>query len=71
MMMNKQIFSILLISVSTSFSQTTDHPTTREMNLIGWQGFQEFVPEKIKTVLLPTGTLEPHGVLPNGSDNLA
>ncbi len=46
-------------------------PSTREMNLIGWQEFAEFVPARIETVLLPTGTLEPHGVLPNGSDNLA
>lgn len=46
-------------------------PSTREMNLIGWQEFAAFVPGQIETVLLPTGTLEPHGVLPNGSDNLA
>ena len=48
-----------------------DAPTTREMNLIGWHEFAAFVPERVETVLLPTGTLEPHGVLPNGSDNLA
>ncbi len=41
------------------------------MNLISWQEFAVFVPDRIETVLLPTGTLEPHGVLPNGSDNLA
>lgn len=51
--------------------QQLDGPSTREMNLITWQEFQEFVPQKIETVLLPVGTLEPHGVLPNGSDNLA
>ena len=50
---------------------TAQDPTTREMNLIGWQEFAEFVPERIETVLIPTGTLEAHGVLPNGSDNLA
>ena len=41
------------------------------MNLLGWQEFAELVPDHIETVLIPTGTLEPHGVLPNGSDNLA
>ncbi len=46
-------------------------PTTREMNLVGWQEFAELVPGQIDTVLLPLGTLEAHGVLPNGSDNLA
>ncbi|MCH8328482.1 MAG: creatininase family protein, partial [Candidatus Marinimicrobia bacterium] len=34
-------------------------PSTREMNLIGWQEFQSWVPGKIETVLLPVGTLEP------------
>lgn len=46
-------------------------PTTREMNLINWMEFAEFVPDQINTVLLPVGTLEPHGAIPNGSDNLA
>lgn len=46
-------------------------PTTREMNLLGWQEFAELMEAGIETVLIPTGTLEPHGVLPNGSDNLA
>jgi creatinine amidohydrolase len=41
------------------------------MNLLGWQEFAELVPGQIRTVLVPTGTLEAHGVLPNGSDNLA
>ncbi len=46
-------------------------PTTREMNLIGWQEFAEVVPSRVETVLIPVGTLEPHGVIPNGADNLA
>jgi creatinine amidohydrolase len=33
--------------------------------------FGEVVPSKIDTVLLPTGTLEPHGVANNGADNTA
>ena len=69
--------SIRLLSLVAMFvpvlvvGQQADAPTTREMNLITWQEFQELVPERIETVLLPVGTLEPHGVLPNGSDNLA
>lgn len=46
-------------------------PTTREMNLLDWQEFAALVPESVDTVLIPTGTLEPHGVIPNGADNLA
>jgi len=41
------------------------------MNRINWMEFADFVPEKITTVLLPTGTLEPHGVINNGADNSA
>ena len=33
--------------------------------------FKEVVPSKITTVILPTGTLEPHGVINNGADNTA
>jgi creatinine amidohydrolase len=62
--------SILLLSGSFT-GQNPDVPTTREMNLITWQEFSDFVPEKIETVLLPVGSIEPHGVIPNGTDNLA
>ena len=46
-------------------------PSTREMERISWIEFREWVPAKIQTVLLPLGTLEPHGVAPNGTDILA
>src|SRR5438034_11091155 len=46
-------------------------PSTREMERINWLEFSEWVPAKIQTVLLPLGTLEPHGVAPNGTDILA
>ncbi|SRR6266568_277333 len=46
-------------------------PSTCEMERINWIEFREWVPAKIQTVLLPLGTLEPHGVAPNGTDILA
>jgi creatinine amidohydrolase len=46
-------------------------PSTRDMGRITWIEFREWVPAKIQTVLLPLGTLEPHGVAPNGTDILA
>lgn len=46
-------------------------PSTREMALLCWQEFGELVPAKIDTVLVPFGSLEPHGVIPNGTDSLA
>ena len=48
-----------------------DVVTTRELDRINWMEFREVVPARIRTVLLPTGTLEPHGVINNGADNTA
>jgi creatinine amidohydrolase len=45
--------------------------STREINDLNWMEFRELVPSKIETVLLPTGTLEAHGVANNGADNTA
>src|SRR3712207_2839644 len=77
--MNRIIPLILTIIILTTFAfgQTsrtnTDKDTvpTREMDRINWMEFKEIVPSKIQTVLLPTGTLEPHGVINNGADNTA
>lgn len=69
-----RIFAILacqLIFVFVAQSQTPDVVSTREMDRINWMEFKEVVPTKIDTVLLPTGTLEPHGVINNGADNTA
>jgi creatinine amidohydrolase len=71
--------SMLLAALSAAaFAQTAGPakgaakaPTTREMNLMCWQEFGELVPARISTVLVPFGSLEPHGVIPNGTDNLA
>ena len=46
-------------------------PTSREMNNLNWMEFRELVPARIQTVLLPTGTVEAHGVINNGADNTA
>jgi len=71
------IFLAVLLAAA-AFAQTADpakgaakSPTTREMNLMCWQEFGELVPARIRTVLVPFGSLEPHGVIPNGTDNLA
>ena len=65
--MNRNALMILAFSlVLSGTARTQPVPSTREMNLLGWQEFAELVPDHIETVLIPTGTLEPHGVLPNG-----
>ena len=72
--MNRKILSTLclFVFVSTAAAQNEkDIVSTREMDRINWMEFKEVVPSKITTVLLPTGTLEPHGVVNNGADNTA
>ena len=56
---------------ATNPRQPADIVSTREMERINWMEFKEVIPSKINTVLLPTGTLEPHGVINNGADNTA
>ncbi|MFQ5695655.1 MAG: creatininase family protein, partial [Terriglobia bacterium] len=50
---------------------TAQELPSRWMDELNWIEFREIVPAKVKTVLLTTGTLEPHGVINNGADNLA
>jgi creatinine amidohydrolase len=59
----------MLAAIHTAAAaQASDLVTTREMADINWMEFKEAVPSKINTVILPTGTLEPHGVINNGAD---
>lgn len=58
---------VLLVSVCLALHAQS----TREMNDLNWMEFRELVPSKITTVLLPTGTMEAHGVANNGADNTA
>jgi len=81
--MNKRLMiaiALLLLNLSLSTSAmaqtvssggTKDFVSTREMERINWMEFREVVPARVRTVLLPTGTLEPHGVINNGADNTA
>ena len=46
-------------------------PKTRSLNDINWMEFQEHIPAKIETILIPVGTMEAHGVINNGADNTA
>lgn len=73
----KRVFAIafaVLALQTFAAAQTNaqkDFVSTREMDRINWMEFREVVPTRINTVLLPTGTLEPHGVINNGADNTA
>ncbi|HEV8591644.1 MAG TPA: creatininase family protein [Pyrinomonadaceae bacterium] len=65
------IFILLCSYSAVSLQTSNDVVSTREMDRINWMEFKDVIPSKIKTVLLPTGTLEPHGVINNGADNTA
>src|SRR5688572_15761814 len=72
--MKRSLTLILSFAVFASLGLSQigkDIVSTREMDRINWMEFKEVVPAKIKTVILPTGTLEPHGVVNNGADNTA
>ena len=63
------LLALLVFCCGVSFAQADkDIVTTREMERINWMEFKEAVPSMISTVILPTGTLEPHGVINNGAD---
>lgn len=69
--MTKIFLLVLLVTAAVipGFSQNEkDFVSTREMERINWMEFKDVVPSKITTVILPTGTLEPHGVINNGAD---
>ena len=45
-------------------------PSSRWLDDLNWIEVGRLVPHTITTVLVPVGTLEPHGVINNGADNI-
>jgi creatinine amidohydrolase len=62
---------LMAAALTAGATAQTKPPTTREIALLCWQEFGELVPARVSTVLVPFGSLEPHGVIPNGTDSLA
>lgn len=60
--------TVLTLTCFAGATRGQDIVSTREMCDINWMEFRTAVPSKINTVILPTGTLEPHGVINNGAD---
>lgn len=65
------LFAPALLPAQRPASPATTEPRTRLMDDLNWMEFAEWVPERIRTVILTVGTLEPHGVINNGADNTA
>ena len=59
---------IIAAAAANAMAQSNDIVATRDLSDINWMEFKDAVPSKINTVILPTGTLEPHGVVNNGAD---
>jgi creatinine amidohydrolase len=49
----------------------SQQPRTRLMDDLNWMEFAEWVPARVRTVIVTVGTLEAHGVVNNGADNTA
>jgi creatinine amidohydrolase len=69
----RRVIPLAVVSVAFAFgtlasSQQKDIASTRNLADINWMELKEVVPAKVDTVILPTGTLEPHGVINNGAD---
>jgi creatinine amidohydrolase len=61
----------MLLAPTSGASEEAGAPSTRELERINWMELREWVPSRAQTVLLPLGTLEPHGVTASGADILA
>jgi creatinine amidohydrolase len=59
------------LAAAPASAQGPKGPSTRELERINWMELREWVPARSKTVLLPLGTLEAHGVTASGADILA
>jgi len=69
--MKRLAFWLVVSAPSFAGLASAQQLQSRWMDELNWMEFREIVPAKVKTVLLTTGTLEPHGVVNNGADNLA
>ena len=61
---------LVVAALTTAQVQVGDaQDRTRLLNDLNWIELRGVVPDTVATVLLPAGTLEPHGVVNNGADN--
>ncbi len=61
---------LVVAALTTAHVQVGDaQDRTRLLNDLNWIELRGVVPDTVATVLLPAGTLEPHGVVNKGADN--
>ncbi|MFQ5550472.1 MAG: creatininase family protein, partial [Gemmatimonadales bacterium] len=64
---NNRSVVFLLVGLCAAELGAQEH--SRLMDDLNWIEVGRLVPDSVDTVLLPAGTLEPHGVVNNGADN--
>lgn len=65
-------FAVLLSALGFGApAALAQEPVSRELEHLNWMEVRELVPSKVRTVLLPLGTLEAHGAAVNGADTMA
>jgi creatinine amidohydrolase len=69
--MFQRAFVLCFLCVLCFLPAAAQELPSRWMDELNWMEFRQIVPAQTRTVLLTTGTLEPHGVINNGADNLA
>jgi len=60
---------ILILAFILCLGLVGQTPRTREVDELNWMEFKDLVPARTTNVLIPTGTVEAHGVTHNGTDN--
>jgi len=68
--MRRVLFMLICLAFATGTLSAQSHPDGRVLlEDLNWLEVRELVPDAITTVLVPAGTVEPHGVINNGADN--
>ena len=62
---------LVLVGAAPSAAAQAPYAGTRVLEELNWMQARDIIGSAVPTVLLPVGTVEPHGVVHNGADNTA
>ncbi len=68
LLLSTPALGLIAVAASLAAPREGEPIPTRMLADINWMDYKDVVPSKCDTVLLPTGTMEPHGVINNGAD---
>lgn len=67
--MQRMVWAIAALALAVPDAAAQQRERSRLLEELNWIEVGRLVPDSVRTVLLPVGTLEPHGVVNNGADN--